>query len=124
LLKKKQVLGPIVLEIVGDVHHDSISPVCFNEGSRELIIENHHLARNTIWRQSDIVNCQPILLISFRLHINYFNDSSCVRGSRVIIGIYIVHPPFRAIDLISTSIMSGFNGLTRRRSLDRSNDSK
>jgi hypothetical protein len=53
---------PIVLKIVDDGNIDGITPIGFNCGTGVCAIEDQHLTRNPVWRQSRIIDREDILL--------------------------------------------------------------
>ena len=60
-VRQMWLLPVAVGQIVLDVNDQSISPVCFDKGTRELTVEDHHLTGNTIWCQYDIVDREIVL---------------------------------------------------------------
>jgi hypothetical protein len=60
-VRQMWLLPVAVRQIVLDMNDQSIPPVCFDKGTRELTVEDHHLTSNTIWCQYDIVNGEIVL---------------------------------------------------------------
>lgn len=54
---------PVVLEVICDVNHDPVSPIDLEKWTGKGTVEYHHLSRNSIRREGNIVNRQPVLLI-------------------------------------------------------------
>jgi hypothetical protein len=62
LLVGKIRLVPVVLEIVFDMDFERVSPIGFDGGTGEGVIENGHFLKDSIWPSGDIVDCKPVLL--------------------------------------------------------------
>ena len=85
---------PIVLKVILNVNDEPVSPVSLNERSRELIVEHHHRAQNTVGRQFNAIDREPILEIS-RTFIgkSYFAGFSGVGSILVVVSVDIVISP-------------------------------
>lgn len=75
---------------------DRISPLCFNERTRELMIVNKHMSGNTVRRHRHIVDCQKVLLstkVEKRLWEVYFYSATGIGSAFVIVCIDVVVSP-------------------------------